>query len=105
MFLADLAKEIKLTLKPLDMANFAYDNVTSSQQLRDSRGKANKILNGTHMVVHQVDPYTTNEFNNERVVNTYNHKQVSLSPAGMRQHESIDFWSGEFGSTAFLTYE
>ena len=56
------------------VANYAYNNVTSSGKLRDTRGKSNKFLHGTHMAVHVVRPYDKTDYNHLRVDNTSDHR-------------------------------
>ena len=94
-----LAKSLfKLRVKMLAkirVANFVYDNVTSSSMLRDSRGQSTKFLNATHMAVHQVTEFTNRSFDSLHVANTYCRNQIQISPSGMRQYENVDVTSVE----------
>ena len=82
-------------LAGIRVANFVYDNVTSSSMLRDSRGQSTKFLNATHMAVHEVSEFTNRTFDNIHVANTYSRNQIQMSPSGMRQYENVDVTSVE----------
>ena len=77
-------------LAGIQVANFVYDNVTSSSMLRDSRGQSTKFLNATHMAVHEVSEFTNRTFDDLHVANTYSRNQIQMSPSGMRQYENVD---------------
>ena len=65
-------------------ANYVYNNVTSSGQLRDSRGKSIKFLHGTHMMMHAVHPCEKTDYDHLRVENTFDRRQTMISSDVMR---------------------
>ena len=87
------------------VALFAYDNVTASGRMLDTRGQSNKFLNGTHMAVHQVHVYPETKYNDLRVENSYDQEQIAISPGGMRWYEDIDLSSLTLGQDTFVNHK
>ena len=86
------------------VGNFTYDNVTVSTKLCDSRGLLNKFLNGTHMAVHRVFPYTDTSHDSANVSNTFDQFQKYALPDGMQRYEDVDLGSYDLGTVAFVQH-
>ena len=64
-----------------------------------------KFLNATHMVAHRVNPYEDTSHDNIRIENSYDEKQVIVSPDGMRMYENVNLNSPNLGTTAFADHD